>query len=265
MDIMHSKLTTFVSLTCTCLLTANCYAEPGNLLIGAIGGYSSARSSVDVTALYRQPNALFAGIPPSTVIEDYKEGGFLGGILAGYQAQCENWILGAELKATWENYNDETTFSFSDVSVAYGGNGFGFNGSMRYQREVTFEFALRFGYELESLMLFFPPVFIPYMRVGVQTSKDTIEATYNGDPAVYPFTTSSTYKRWPYRFVAGIGTEFPVTPQLSLRFEYNYVSAGQNMETIGYIQDGGIINPSFATAMNPIIQSGTMALVWNFR
>lgn len=262
---MNSKLSTLLSIVCSIGIVNTCQAEPGYFLLGVAGGYSAARSNVDATVRYLQPNVLFSNIPPTTALVNYTDGGFTGSVITGYEARCENWLLGGELSFSWDNYNDLQTFAFSDVSAAGGGPGFGWNGSYRYKRDVAVEFALRFGYELESLMLFFPPVFIPYVRFGVQTSKDIIEATYNGDPAVYPYSTSSTFRRWPYRFVAGVGTEFPVIPELALRFEYNYRSSGQNLETTGYINDGLIINPSFTTAMNPIIQSGTMSLVWYFK
>ncbi len=262
---MNSKLTTLVSLVCSAGLLNTAFAEPGYFYVGATGGYTSAHSRFDSTVRYINPSAPFLGIPPSSIIPNYLDGGFVGGLIAGYQAQCDSWILAGELTASWENYNDDYTFAFTDVSASQGLPGFAWYGNLRYQRDAAFEFALRFGYELESLMLFFPPVFIPYVRFGVQTSKDTIEATYSGDPLTYRFSTSSSYKRWPYRFVAGAGTEFPILPELSIRFEYNYRSTGQNLETVSTIIDNGVINPSFSTNMNPTLQSGTIALIWYFK
>jgi hypothetical protein len=263
---MNSKLTTLVAVSCTMLTLRPCFAEPGNFLIGASGGYAGRSSNMAATVLYNNPNLLFSGIPPSTVIEDYDDSGFTWGLLVGYQAQCESFILGAELSVDWEDYAEDHPFAFSDVRAAQGGIGLGWNGNFRYERDVAIALTARFGYELESLIYFFPPVFIPYIRFGVETSRDTVVASYSGDPAVYPFSTSSSKQRWPYRFITGVGTEFPILliPGLSIRLEYNYHSSGQTIETTSSINDGQIVNPTFVSAMDPIIQSGKVSFIWNF-
>ncbi len=262
---MNSKLTTLLTISFSVLTINVCQAEPGSWLIGAFGGYGNRTSSVNATTTYNNPNITFAGIPPTTVIEDYDDSGLGWGLFAGYQAQCENWILGGELSFSWENMGEDHPFAYSDVAAMNGENGLGWNGSFHYERRNIITLIGRMGYELESLEYFIPPVFIPYILAGVELSHDKLEATYSGNPP-YPFASvSSSNKRWPYRFVIGAGTEFPLKDSgAAIRFEYIYHSSGQTVETSSVILDGGIVTPSFVTAMDPIIQSGKIALVWYF-
>lgn len=262
---MRTQKTLF-TLVLSSLTSLSCHAEPGYFLLGASGGYAARSSNVSVDVIYNNPAAQFATIPASNVIEDYDDNGPIYGVLAGYQARCENWLLGGELNVDFEKIDELHPFAFSDVGAANGANGLGWNGTFKYTRDYTIGFSLRMGYEIESLRLFIPPVFLPYLRAGVQMSKDTLEATYRGNNVVYPFSTSSTYRKWPYRFFAGAGCELPILDtHASIRFEYNYYSSGQTVETQSSINDNGIVNPSFNTAMNPIIQSGKIVLVWNLK
>ncbi|MBS0287045.1 MAG: outer membrane beta-barrel protein [Proteobacteria bacterium] len=260
---MCTKIT-LSTLILSAFASSVCQAEPGYFLLGVSGGYAARSSNVSATVTYTNPAAQFATIPPSNVIEDYDDNGPTYGVFAGYQARCENWLLGGELSVDFEKIDELHPFAFSDVGAANGTNGLGWNGSFKYKRDYSIGFSLRMGYEFESLMLFVPPVYLPYLRAGVEMSKDTLEATYQGNNVVYPFSTSSTYRKWPYRFFAGAGCEFPIlNPHASIRFEYLYHSSGQTVETQSSIIDNGIVNPTFNTAMDPIIQSVKIALVWN--
>ncbi len=239
-------------------------AEPGSFLIGASGGFAGRSSNMSLGMIYTNPAVAFAGIPPTYIIEDYDDSGLFYGFLAGYQAQCENWILGLELNVDWEKMGQDHPFAFSDTNAMLGEVGLGWNGNFKYQREVVIGLTARMGYVFESLMYFMPPVYITYLRAGVEASKDTFEASYSGHPPFYPVATSSKTTQWPLRFVVGGGVEFPIRDTgIGIRMEYNFHSAGQTLETDSFIIDNTIINPTFNSAMNPIIQSVKLAVVYN--
>lgn len=241
------------------------YAEPTHWLMGISGGFAGRSSNASATVIYTNANPPFAGIPPITVIEDYDDSGYTWGLLVGYQAECDGWILGGELSVDWEDIAENHPFAFSDVAVLNNEVGLAWNGNFRYERDIVIGLTARFGYELESLLYFFPPVFIPYFRIGLEFSKDSIQASYSGFPEVYPFSASSKHQHWPYRYVFGIGTEFPIKcSNAAIRMEFDYRSAGQTLETDSNIVDGLIINPIFTTGMNPVVKAGKISLVWNF-
>ncbi len=261
---MNSKLTTLISVLCSGLTLSTCDASSDYFVLGFTGGYTAARSNLHTTLLYVEPSAPFLGIPQSDVLTPFSDSSYQWGFLAGYQFIYHCWLMGGEINLLWENYTKNHDFAFSDPSAAAGGNGLGWVARYRYQRDVSIEFALRLGYEIIPTVNFLPAV-TPYIRLGVDTSKDIIEATYNSDPRVYIYSATSTFRRWPYRLLAGIGTEFPLNSHLALRFEYNYHSSAQNLETKCTILDGQILTPYFTTAINPIIQTGKMSIVWNFK
>ncbi len=264
-DNMKTKLHKVLLSALVSTTSVTCFAEPGNFLIGATGGYFARNSNVSANVTYFNPAQAFIGIPPTNVIEDYDDNGLQWGLLVGYQARCDTWVLGGELSVDWEHSNRIHPFAFSDIEAINDGLGLGWNGTFRYQREYALGFSLRMGYILESLRYFLPPVFMPYVRAGIELSKDSLDVTYSGSTPFYPFKTASHFDKWPYRFVAGIGCEIPVfETNASLRFEYNYHSSGQSLETQSSINDNGIVNPTFVTAMNPVIQSAKIGLIWNF-
>ncbi|MFI4936943.1 MAG: outer membrane protein [Candidatus Berkiellales bacterium] len=263
---MNKTTLAIIGITSSFFTLHSAFAEPGYWLMGISGGYAERRSNVAVNLLYQNPAPALSGMPATFLIQDYEDSGPLWGILVGYQAQCENWILGGEISADWGSFAEDHPFAFSDFDAMSGGFGLGWSGSFRYKRDVTIAFTARMGYVLESLRYFVPPIFIPYVRAGFEVSKDTLQATYFGDPNVFPFSSSSQQSSWPYRFIAGVGVEFPVIDtNISIRFEYDYHTSGQTIETQSTIfGNPALVTPNFITAMDPVTNSGKISFVWNF-
>lgn len=230
-------------------------------LAGVSGGYATNHTAhLGIDLRYTNPtNPVLVGVPPTYFVQEYSDDGFFGGILIGRQLECHEWIFGLELSVDSQGISKEHTATFSDVYAAAG-----WFGVFRYRREVVIDLTARIGYELESYTI--PTYFIPYIRFGIETSKNTLQTQYYGsNPATYPFTVQSTYTRWPYNFVGGAGVEIPLkNSPISARIEYIYHARGQRLETYGVITDGGIATPVFASSSDPLTRTGKISLVWNF-
>lgn len=230
-----------------------------NFLLGINFGYGRQRTvfTTDFLAPTLAP-AINAYVHyDATVVSQ----GFFAGILGGWQIQfCRfMWGFEANLDMTTNSFKRALGFSFQDVDET---NRHWFTGTTLYDRGPIFALTTRFGY-------FVTPGFFPYVRAGVQTSRDTVTyQVFEGDTITPIQDLSIIPRRWDqsslkkriYGFVLGVGVEFPafIGPS-TVRIEYNFTQ-NQNMS----IND--LVLPitgthNFHEPQNNIIKA---AWVWNF-
>ena len=145
-------------------------------------------------------------------------------------------------------------FLFSDLA-----NARIWDASERYDHQPTVEISGRIAYTMA-------PYFVPYMRLGIGTSRDKLISTFTGTPTVNTQTVEIVSRRQVYHWVAGFGAEVPfcflnIMP-LSFRLEYNTHVPGTALNTDVTMEDG-IINPEFLTITKPKRQVIKAQLVWN--
>ncbi|MGD9591413.1 MAG: outer membrane protein [Candidatus Berkiella sp.] len=150
---------------------------------------------------------------------DNDDGNFIWGLLAGYQARCNGWLLGAEINVDWRNDGDnDYGFAFTDATVG------GVTGFVSHDRDVVVGLTGRLGYEVS-------PYFMPYIRLGVDHGdRDFDFAITTVAPAAIITAASNNDNNHNWGFVGGVGAEFPLpmVAGLSLRAEWNYHSRGHN-------------------------------------
>ncbi|MGD9591417.1 MAG: outer membrane protein [Candidatus Berkiella sp.] len=227
----------------------------GNFLIGASGARAERLDNVDITLFYTFPGNT---IPVSFIIEDYTDTGYLGGFFAGYQIYVNRFVIGAEFNVDWDYLDRKHFFGFSDANGQVGVSpGLGYAAMARYERDVTYALSARVGYEITRC-------FMPYFRLGVAKSKDTLTVAFAGDPAIYNFNVITQGDGPQIRYLLGIGAEIPMPllPFIGLRGEYNFQSRAKNIEALGSINDGAL-NPFFMNKMNPKTHIAKLSVVWN--
>lgn len=206
-----------------------------NTLLGVSAGYADRSGDLQ---LY-----VFDGTDIDEATLKLSDSGFIWGVLGGLQAHCNNWLFGGELHVDWHNFDNTKSYGF-DGDIA----------SARFERGTMLALSARAGYQMA-------PYFMPYIRLGIETSKD--ELTVN---VVEPNGTSifgAAEDKRTYRFLGGLGVEVPVSyfQGLSLRAEYNYHGKGKAVNVSGYNSAGtDIINIEY----KPKTHSGKISVVYNF-
>lgn len=222
-------------------------------LFGVTGGFSQRTGHVDYGMVYQSiPN-----FPRNDFEIELVDQGGMGGIFAGYQVKCHNWIYGLEVKVDYEDRGEAHDYAVSD-------NGFGppftpiagFTGIFSYHRSPILGISGRVGYH-------FSPEFIGYMRLGGATSRDHFEVTIQGSPALFPVgITLDDSHQINYIFL-GFGAETPLfDTHFSLRFEYNYNFRGRALVVSG-LMPNGTIDPFFEIQTHPKTHQLFASLVWN--
>jgi outer membrane immunogenic protein len=120
--------------------------------------------------------------------------GFSGGVQAGYNMQYDPLVVGIEGSLNYGSVTD----SFAGARGSYG-----FNGSV----------TPRLGYAMGNLM--------PYIKAGLAVGNVELKALGASD--------NQTRVGW----TAGLGAEYMITPQISVRAEYNYTDYSRTDYNLG--------------------------------
>ncbi|MBS0290424.1 MAG: outer membrane beta-barrel protein [Proteobacteria bacterium] len=158
------------------------------------------------------------------------------GVLGGYQARCNGWLLGVEFAADWlDSDNDDNGFAFTSVSP--------FNrswiGNVNFERDYILALTGRMGYEAY-------PYLMPYIRAGVETSRDKVNfivftPSTNGGVPFLTASGDSHCQSW--RFIGGIGAEVPIPifAGVTFRAEWNFHSNGKSVDATALANDGATL------------------------
>ena len=216
----------------------------GNWLIGVSGGWAEREGNLYLSTFDTDVEEL------TVVGNNLEDSGWDWGILGGYQARCNGWLVGVELNVDWANRHNDNTYQYTDV------DGDSFVVSADYKRDTNVGLTGRLGFQVAQFVL-------PYIRAGVETSRDrlSINAVTAGSSSMQAFAVSGSERV--YRFVAGIGAEIPVpmVTGLSARAEYDYHSKGRSVDAQGFATDAvTFVNANTKQRVN----SGIIALVYNF-
>jgi opacity protein-like surface antigen len=146
---------------------------------------------------------------------DYDVKGFLGGGQLGVNQQIGNWVVGAEIDASWANIKGDQTFTV-------GGAAFGFTQtasvSTKVDRLVTA--GLRLGFAQDRWLV--------YLKGGAAWAHEnhSFDAALISAPPGGPITTqtlSASAGENRYGAMLGIGSEVALWGNWSLKSEYNYI------------------------------------------
>tara|TARA_R110002110_G_scaffold65206_1_gene179886 strand:- start:34399 stop:35130 length:732 start_codon:yes stop_codon:yes gene_type:complete len=222
---------------------ANAYWEY-NYLLGASAGYADLGGNIN----YSTTEAL-----RSSQMLSHSGNGFIWGVLGGVQATCNNWLFGAELSLDWHDFEESSQYAVMTANMANVDVPGVVNA--RYDRGTIVGFSLRAGYEMA-------PFFLPYFRVGGETSNDKFSTYGSFVTAGSPFFNLEDSKNV-YRFLLGIGVELPLRtiPGLAFRGEYNYHSKGKVIKSEGPTSIGAT---NVITSMKPDTHAAKFSVVWNF-
>lgn len=213
----------------------------GNWLAGVYGGLAEREGDLDV--FINHPLGL-----STNYINAQEDTGFIGGVLGGYQVRCHEWLLGGELNFEWQDLGEDQESAFTDARDV------GIRTTARYYQNQVAAISGRFGYEVF-------PNFLPYVRLGVQTSRDKLVVF--GTDTDYDESIDMESLRRVWRLTAGIGAEIPacLLMGLSLRAEYNYRARAGSINT----EELAIDNQTVVTgSMRPKAHAVLVAFVLNF-
>lgn len=193
-----------------------CCWDDSNFLAGVEFAYARQRTVFEtnfVAPTFLPPINNYANYTATVVNPGY----ILGG-LAGWQMRVCRFLFGLEgnLDATGL-FKRPRTFTFQDYYVT---NSHWFAGSVVTDRGPILGLTTRMGF-------FVTPGFLPYVRLGAQTSRDNVTyQVFSGTTAGGPIATSwdySSLKKRTIGVVAGVGVEFPafIGPS-TVRLEYNF-------------------------------------------
>lgn len=213
----------------------------GNWLFGVSAGYGGRAGDVDVTV-----NNTATG-SSVTAGQDLSKNGWLWGLLAGYQVRCNDWLFGGEFALDWLHRNHSEQFAFVETATR------SWTSTNKYKQDAIAALTARVGYEVATF-------FLPYLRAGIETSKDTLN-TYGVANTGTVYAAEDNHRSW--RFVGGVGAEFPIPDLagLSLRLEYNYHSKGSAVDANVLASDNvSVVHTSTKQHAN----TGKASLVYNF-
>lgn len=234
----------------TTLLSPVCQAWQRNWLLGASAGYANIEGQLSIYLENITPTAGTLSDQRITA----RQFGETGGLLVGYQWSQYDFILGVELSVDGNNFHTHNSFYFTD------NNNNLWAGSAFYVPRVMAALSGRFGYQAT-------PYFMPYVRMGIEASHDTLEVI-----AVQGSTNTAieaSNKQTDYRFLVGLGAEMPFSlpflfrsnENLTCRLEYNFHGLAKNIaaENIALSQ-----NMALYSNTKPSAHSVKASLIWNF-
>lgn len=213
----------------------------GNWLVGVTGGYALQDADYELNIAHPTPVT-------TTLTKSFDTNEYIWGLFAGYQMRCNSWLIGAELNVDWRDLNDRQDYAFTDALDR------GWDGTSEYKQNTVWGLTARFGYEVT-------PCFLPYIRLGAETSDDHLTDCLLSSAAGLAGTIDGSRRQ--YRFVGGIGAEVPIPAfcGLTFRLEYNYYSQGRGVNSDGYVSDGATYVASNAKMKT---NAGKASLVFNF-
>ncbi len=232
-------------------LSANmCLAIEHSISVGVSGGKVYYRDPL-ATTIVNLNNPL---VTNRTVLTEAADSNLIWGMLAGYQVACLGWFAGVEFDIDWYQLKKSQNLRFSDAAEVHSWLGY-----VEFERKPVVALVARLGYKIA-------PYFLPYMRAGVETGQDKLSATFTSARAdIVPRTLNVENKERSYRFIAGLGADFPLPIMTcpALRLEYNYHGKGRTVEAMGTLNDNTDVFPTFVSSTKPKMQTGTASIVWN--
>jgi outer membrane immunogenic protein len=151
---------------------------------------------VGVHAGYGTADVEWASLPTGFFFGDFELDGALAGVQAGVNFQTDNIVYGFEADLSWSGMTGQE----EDVLPAIAIRDIDWTGSLRG----------RLGFATETLLV--------YGTAGLAFADSTLD--YDG--FISDTVSSATHLGW----TAGIGAEFMITDDISLRGEYRYSSYG---------------------------------------
>ncbi len=256
---MMNKLKTALLVSATLLATSAQAQWQGNWLLGVSGSY--AWFDNDDNDDDNGTGFLLNGVTTNNFDfannDDSNNNGWGWGLLGGYQARCNGWLLGVELAIDWldgdDDNNNNNGFAFTSVAPGIARN---WIGDTSWDTDYVVGLTGRMGYEVT-------PYFMPYLRAGVETSRDEVSfaiITNGGNPVIAG---SGDGHRQSWRFVGGIGAEVPVpvVAGMSVRAEWNYHSDGRSTDATALLSDNAtLVSVGGSQSMN----TAKVSLVFNF-
>ena len=222
-----------------------------NWLLGFSVGWMNANGSLDLGL--NDISEVLPGDRLTSVSHSIDRSGWDWGLLGGYQARCNGWVVGLELAFDWFGRSNDAAFPFIDA------NGYDWTSKASYHRRTNVGLTGRMGFQVASCLM-------PYVRVGLETNRDQLN--FNGD-GILITRTSPFYRdadingsRRSWRGIFGFGVELPVpwVFGLSIRGEYDYHTHGRLISAYGNADIDTLISTKTKQNLNSVL----VAFVWNF-
>lgn len=239
----------------TCLLGVSASAQAAwetSALFGVSAGYMRESGLYSTNTVYERAPT-FANLYYN---DNEYNNGYAIGVMTGLQITCSDWLAGLELRINRYDTTHHLFFNFSDaVRRLNAVRAWSVDAKTEYGTDVGL--LLRVGYAVA-------PEVLPYMHLGAETSKDTMDVEISGAPEIYANGVLLHEAKQIYRFTGGVGIEFvpPWLYDLSFRIEYMFHIPGAFLEASGLLQDG-VVDPFFTVDVKPSMQSLSLAVVWN--
>lgn len=262
-----TQITKAVGLTGLMLAsTAASAGWQGNFLIGAEGGYAWRDGHLNQRIVdYSNAGALRFILSTQDNSLSFADSAGFGGLLVGYQAQCNRLLLGLEANFDWHGTEDNKPFHHlagTNPEILPVEHHFA---TASYERGFTVGLSARAGYEVTRWLM-------PYIRLGIETSRDTLR--YNSELltpgiAALPVQVYAQGEERSYRFVGGAGLEFDTyIDELTFRVEYNYVPNSKRVKASAGTVDTAVL--AFSPIQEHFVDTkqdqhvAKAALVYNF-
>jgi len=225
--------------------------QRSNFLVGAEAGVESRHTH------YNFDYVLTANAVAGTVGQLQRNqtrvtdtGSFLG-LLAGWQIQCGRTLLGVEGNVNFRSFEETKQTLFADNVVPNGVTlTTPYLATAKYERGTAYQLTGRAGWWLT-------PFFMPYVRLGLQYSRDQI--TFSAPVRQVAGNPSFSEKESVWSGVGGIGVEIPAFGPTSVRVEFDYVySPSTSWEDVTGLMQGT------HRVDHPKSYVGKASWVWNF-
>ncbi len=187
--------------------TASLAAYTGHFLIGVDGGFGAQNGTPHLTA-HNYPTSFDPG--ELDLNRDLDNSGGIYSAFAGYEVSDGLWFAGLEASVSLQNLASSETFNGTFLGVP---------GPVIYATNIEFDRGLTVGVSGRVGLKVHPWV-QPYLRVGVEGSKDKLQV--NAFTTTLGNVTVMDDRQYNGRLLLGAGIEVPVHTNISLRVEYNY-------------------------------------------